>query len=1122
MRQHLFKAVMAASVLAGIVTLHPTEVFAQASATNGSLRGVLKDQSNGDAAVGATVVATSPSLQGEQVVITDENGQYFITSLPPGLYVLTVYYNNNTFSRGNVLIQVGKEAVVNMTVNSAPVDAAGKAKGEVIEITGNTPIIDQGSTKTGVTITTDYTNNIPTGRTFGAVLGAASGSQGDFYGTSIGGATSVENTYIVEGINTTDTAFGQLSSNLPNEFVQETEVITGGYNAEYGRATGGIVNVVTKQGSNEFHGTVFGYYSPGSFSAQAKTIQHEGSSIDVHTDLDYAYDVGGEVGGPIIKDKLWFHVGFNPSSTHEVTTRLVQSQVDNNQDGIPDVDPNTGFTIHAPVSQSSIPERRTTYFFTAKINGAIDQNNQFQLSAFGNPRTGQIDDFGSALTFAPGNNIFNNNDGAYDFSAKYTSKLNDGKTQIDAVAGFHRGYSDTTAANDQERDALTFYNYTRPLLDFQDLEGAAALSPTLGGSQKNTCNDMDPNNPYPKLAAAGQSCPVFQYAESGLGLLENRTNDRTSAIVSVTQRVKALGYHTFKAGADLEESTYVSDQGFTGGEELRRSAAGRWRDSRYDAVVRNLTPAEIAQEMANPGSVQVGPDQQIDGCEGGLAICGVVNARHLDTSDRSIGAYAQDSWQIIPNLTVNAGIRYEQQALNNSAHLVGTTQPDGQIIPATAFTLNNWAPRIGAVYDPTAEGKSKIFAHWGRFFENIPMDINVRSFGGEIDNIGNLNQNLRQPGDPMYNPNCNVDHTPGVHPSTLLNQCNDFTQTAFFGGSPELVAPNMSGQHIDEFELGAEYEPINDLKVGITYQHRSIADVIEDMSTDGANTYIIANPGKNYDADAAALAQQAAGLMASNPLLAAALKQEATTLGLLKEYDPPSRDYDSVALRVEQRPTKQSLLIASYTYSVEKGNYPGLFSTETNQLDPNITSLYDLPDLMANRYGPLGLDRPHNVKLDGFYRFDLKEAGLITTGASIRGQSGIAHNALAAHPTYGDGEAYLLPRGSIGRSPFSSEFDVHISYGRRLNKSTIVEAFADIFNLFNQQDELNVDENYTFSTSVPVVGGDKGDLAHVKAHDGGPFGGIQQNTTVIPNKNFDNTNALTAPRSFRFGVRLTF
>src|SRR6185312_15578783 len=224
--------------------------FAQAS-TVGQLRGVVKDKGMNEAAIGATVVATSPALQGEQVVITDDTGQYFVTSLPPGMYTLTVYYNDSTYVRSNVLVQVGKEAVVNVTVNTA--ETAGKPKGEVINISGTAPIIDQGSTKTGMTLTSDYTNNVPTGRTFGVTMGAAAGSQGDQYGVSFGGATSVENTYVIEGINTTDTA--------------------------YGRATGGIVNVVTKQGSNEFHGSVFGNLNPSSFTAAAKVIQAEGGSI---------------------------------------------------------------------------------------------------------------------------------------------------------------------------------------------------------------------------------------------------------------------------------------------------------------------------------------------------------------------------------------------------------------------------------------------------------------------------------------------------------------------------------------------------------------------------------------------------------------------------------------------------------------------------------------------------------------------------------------------------------------------------------------------------------------------------------------------------------------------------
>src|SRR6476619_6576921 len=85
------------------------ETASAQGSTSGALRGTIRDKSGNDNAVGATVVATSPALQGEQVVITDEGGQYFITSLPPGVYTLTVYYNDATFSRGNVLIQIGKE-----------------------------------------------------------------------------------------------------------------------------------------------------------------------------------------------------------------------------------------------------------------------------------------------------------------------------------------------------------------------------------------------------------------------------------------------------------------------------------------------------------------------------------------------------------------------------------------------------------------------------------------------------------------------------------------------------------------------------------------------------------------------------------------------------------------------------------------------------------------------------------------------------------------------------------------------------------------------------------------------------------------------------------------------------
>ncbi len=1008
-----------------------------------------------------------------------------------------------------------------MTVDSQA--GTGKPKGEVIEIKGSAPIVDQGSTKTGLTIGDDYTRNIPTGRTFGAVVGQAAGAQSDNYGISFAGSTSGENTYIVEGINTTDTGFGGIASNLPNEFINETEVITGGYNAEFGRATGGIVNVVTKSGSNEVRGSVFAYVQPGALISDSKTLQREGGSIDSKTNLDYRYDVGAEVGGPIIKDKLWFHVGFNPSISHSTTTRFVRTQVDKNMDGLPDTDPDTGFTVHEDVTSSDTPRDFKTYFFTAKVNGAINQNNQFQISAFGNPRTAE-DIVG--LTRNPTQTRWKYNDGAYDVAGKWTSKFNSGKTQVDAVLGYHRGFTDENPYSSAQDVPTVFYNYQRSLNDFADLEGSQISA---------KCED-GPNDPYPLI----RNCPVTGYVEQGLSLLQDKVNDRTSVALSITHRQKLgpTGFHVFKAGADLEYAGYNQDEGYTGGAIYRRAAntatgaPGRWQLREYFKFARTLTPTEAM----DPSAVDLAPGQSL--CANDQAICERADRVKADTTNRNIGAYIQDQWQIRPNFTLNLGLRWEQQIGYAAEVLQGTTTPEGEIVPDEAYKLNNQlAPRIGFIYDPTKEGKSKIFGHYGRFYENVPMDLNVRAFGGEITNFTSINQSRFTPSAGGYDPNCNVDHMAGQTGNDIvgkLDQCNDRIQQAILGGGIEFVSPGMQGQRTDETILGAEYEFAPDFKIGATYQHRTLPIVIEDISVDGGNNYLITNPGQNFDSEADKLLAEAMVLQASSDPKQQALgdlyASRANQMYAVKRLEKPVRNYDALQLTLTQRPTKASLLLASYTYSQSKGNYPGLFSTETGQNDPNITSLYDLPDLMANRYGPLGLDRPHNLKIDGFYQFDLKKAGIITTGGSFRAQSGIAHNVLGAgvHPGYGSGEAYLLPRGAAERSPTTTQLDVRVAYGYRINKKTTLEAFVNIFNLFNQQEQLNVDENYTQDFVNPILGGDANDLKHVKTLD--DLSGTEINQTPIKNKNYGNTGtsnanivgAQQAPRAVQLGLRLTF
>src|SRR5262249_8298328 len=154
-----------------------------------------------------------------------------IDNLTPGPYLVQFFFATVTVQREGIIVGVNKTTPVFITMNT---DEAG----ETINITGAAPTIDPTSTRQGITLDEEYTKNIPVpGRTFEAALGAAAGSQNDGYGVAFSGSSSLENQYVVDGINTTSLSLGMVGSPVINDFIQEIEVITGGYDAEYGRAT---------------------------------------------------------------------------------------------------------------------------------------------------------------------------------------------------------------------------------------------------------------------------------------------------------------------------------------------------------------------------------------------------------------------------------------------------------------------------------------------------------------------------------------------------------------------------------------------------------------------------------------------------------------------------------------------------------------------------------------------------------------------------------------------------------------------------------------------------------------------------------------------------------------------
>ena len=707
--------------------------FAQTD-TTGAMQGVVRDES-GSGLAGVTVVATSTATQTANSEITDDSGRYEISNLPPGTYNVVFYYSDLTYKRSSINVKLGQVVPVHAKIDT------NQSGGEVIEIEGSAPTIDVGSTKQGVSIDQDYTRNIPIpGRTFASALGAAPGSQGDLYGVSFSGSSSLENSYIVDGVNTTGLNFGNVGSAVINDFIQETEIITGGYNAEFGRSTGGVVNVVTKSGTNEFAGSVFFNFRNETITNRASRAERNGTSIDADVNLAYDTDFGFELGGPVIKDKVWFYVGFAPRLLKTNIDRFTQRQIDCRQidpmtgdfrrdgngnidcrpelqsdggfaDGMADTDPETDFFIYERIGESDQRLASTTqqYNFITKINFAVAPEHQGQVSVQGAPASQNT----AGIFGEPGATQRNAQNVTTSLGGKWTSKFNDNKTEVEASVGWYRSKFTSESVES------TFNERPLQLLLFGDL----ATHGIGGREQDNTvraCQDSgDPNGPdrYPLI----DNCPDHLgagYRVNGIGGIGDDLEERRSIKLTGSQRVRAAGHHVFKGGVDVESNLTEVPRHLSGG-------------AFYRTFLPNgvFTPLVEANRFAKldpvAGASNCGQD-----ADGNPIACDFFEGANPATGNTfNWSAFVQDSWSIQPNLTLNAGLRYEEQRLRYSAELQDSVDPiTGKNLGKNALVMDNmWAPRIGVIYDWTKEGRSKVYGHWGTLLREHP-DAHQRAF----------------------------------------------------------------------------------------------------------------------------------------------------------------------------------------------------------------------------------------------------------------------------------------------------------------------------------------------------------------------------------------------------------
>lgn len=266
---------------------------AVAQSTTGTISGRVVDQ-QGLAMPGVTVTAESPNLQGTRTTVTSQNGDYVLTLLPPGAY--TVSFEIPGFERQQRTVTVAPTQVVPLTVT-----LGAAALTETVEVTAGSADVLTRTAQVATNFSQELLSTLPTTRDLNAVMLMApsvhpTGPNGGF---SIAGAMSYENLFLVNGVTINENLRGQPYNLYIEDAIQETTVATGGVSAEYGRFGGGVVNLITKSGGNDFAGSLRTTLNNDNWRALAPFAGDRKVDQVVPT---YEYTVGG----PIFRDRLWF------------------------------------------------------------------------------------------------------------------------------------------------------------------------------------------------------------------------------------------------------------------------------------------------------------------------------------------------------------------------------------------------------------------------------------------------------------------------------------------------------------------------------------------------------------------------------------------------------------------------------------------------------------------------------------------------------------------------------------------------------------------------------------------------------------------------------------------------
>ncbi len=844
----------------------PAVCFGQA--VSGNLIGLVTD-SSGAVVPDVAVTAVSSSTNVVYTGKSNGSGQYRISNLPPGSYDVTASapgLSKQTL-RG-VAVQLNLEATANITMSAGTVSTS-------VDVEAAAPAIDTTTAQLQSTFDSKQTADLPNVSTGQGVLNlsllgagvASGGGLGAGTGPSIGGQRPRNNNFMVEGVDNNSKSVTGPQVYIPNDSVAEFTLLQNQFQAEFGHSSGGQFNTVVKSGTNQFHGSVYDYLRNRDLNALDQSYARQGIFSNPRYDQNR---LGANVGGPIIKDKLFFFGSFEYNPTGQTNTSTTR--------------------VYAPTAAA---------YSALSGNPGVNQTNlgiasKYAVAPVATPGAPAIAIGGiSVLTGVlpvAGASFTNNYYGiaTVDYNVSNSDQI--------------RGrfvYNKQDAVN---TGALlpVFYTVAPTTNYLVTVAEYHTFSPSLTnefrlGYHRNNNNSPAGNFSFPGLDQFPNL--VFNDLNLQLGPNSNFPQSGVSNVYSGIENLTwTIGNHTIKVGTELRK--YIAPTSFT------QRSRGDYEYTTFARYLSDQVPDYLAQRGV--GSVVFYGDQIAS------------------------YSYAQDTWRLRPNLSIDLGLRYEYttvpyserlQSLNAIANVPGVLT-----FHAPQADPHALAPRIGVAYSPGKDGKTSIRAGFGLAYDVLFDNIGTVSTPPELSST--------------------IDYTNGANPALSAANALRFLAS---GGIPPNAAGGAALSPSDARKVTSAYLPDQKLPYSINYT-LSIQHIFANNYTFEAryvgtrgvhlvfqnqlNKYTNITPTQNIPTymaapTAAALAASSTtvgslrGLGNTVPAFAAA-----GFTNLITSYQPQgSSTYNGLDLQLTRRFSGGLQFLAAYTWSHNLDNSTSEFAT---------------------------------------------------------------------------------------------------------------------------------------------------------------------------------------------------